>query len=108
MNSILVVKELKMKRRQRTLKEILHKRIVLFILFYIMIIALYFTSVTLSKSAGQLDKNGQVSVARWHVEADLDEKEILKMAKEKIQSKIQGSIAKEIYVKNKIINFVVK
>ena len=65
-----------MKRRQRTLKEILHKRITLFILFYIMIITIYFTSVTLSKNAGQLDKNGQVSVARWHVEADLDEESI--------------------------------
>ena len=42
------------------------------------------------------------------VDVNLNEKEILSLAKDKIKNKIQGDIAKEIYVKNKIINFVVK
>ena len=65
-----------MRKRQKTINEILCKRIILFILFYIMIITMYFTSVTLSKNAGQIDKSGHASVARWHVEANLEENTI--------------------------------
>ena len=42
------------------------------------------------------------------VDASLEENEILSIAKDKIKNKVQGNIIKEIYVKNKIINFVVK
>ena len=42
------------------------------------------------------------------VPVDIEEKEILRLAKEEVKSKITGEIVKEIYVKNKIINFVAK
>ncbi len=42
------------------------------------------------------------------IEVDLDEKEVIALAKQEIENKINGNIIKEIYVKNKIINLVVK
>ena len=42
------------------------------------------------------------------VPANIEEKEILSKAKEEVKSKLTGDIVKEIYVKGKIINFVVK
>ena len=42
------------------------------------------------------------------VDVALDEKEVLDLARDTIKSKLNGNIIKEIYVKNKIINFVVK
>ena len=42
------------------------------------------------------------------IAVDMDEKEVLKLAKAEVQNKINGNIIKEIYVKNKIVNLVVK
>ena len=42
------------------------------------------------------------------VDAGADEKEVINKAKETIKEKLTGDIVKEIYVKGKIINFVVK
>ena len=42
------------------------------------------------------------------VDANADEKEVLTLAKKEVREKITGDIIKEIYVKGKIINFVVK
>ena len=42
------------------------------------------------------------------VAAEADEKEVLSLAKEEIKNKLTGEIVKEIYVKGKIINFVIK
>ena len=42
------------------------------------------------------------------ISADAEEKEILECAKNEVKNKITGDIVKEIYVKGKIINFVVK
>lgn len=43
-----------------------------------------------------------------NINKNLPKEEILKIAKEKISSKINGDIIKEIYVPNRIVNFVVK
>ena len=42
------------------------------------------------------------------VAAEADEKEVLEAAKAEVKEKLTGDIIKEIYVKGKIINFVVK
>lgn len=42
------------------------------------------------------------------VAAEADEKTVLSLAKEEIKNKLTGDIIKEIYVKGRIINFVVK
>ena len=42
------------------------------------------------------------------INPDLDEKEIVKLAKEEVKNKIDGEIVKEIYVKGKILNLVIK
>lgn len=42
------------------------------------------------------------------IDVNLNKDEVLKLAKENIKNKIQTEIVKEIYVPNKIINFVVK
>lgn len=42
------------------------------------------------------------------VEAEADEKEVLRLAKDEVKEKLSGNIVKEIYVKGKIVNFVVK
>ena len=42
------------------------------------------------------------------INPDLDEKEVIKLAKNEVASKIEGDIVKEIYVKGKILNFVIK
>ena len=43
-----------------------------------------------------------------NVDASAGEKEVLELAKKEVESKLTGNIVKEIYVKGKIINFVVK
>ena len=42
------------------------------------------------------------------VDIDLDDENVKKLAKENIKNKLDGEIVKEIYIKGKIINFVVK
>lgn len=42
------------------------------------------------------------------INRNLSKEEILKIAKEKVSNKVNGDIIKEIYVPNRIINFVVK
>ena len=42
------------------------------------------------------------------VDAEADEKTVLSLAREEIKKKLTGDIVKEIYVKGKIINFVIK
>ena len=42
------------------------------------------------------------------IDANASESEVLKSAKQEIEAKINGNIVKEIYVKGKIVNFVVK
>ena len=51
--------------------------------------------------------NGKTKVF-IEVDADLNEKDIIVLAKKEAGDKINGTIIKEIYVKGKIINFVVK
>ena len=43
-----------------------------------------------------------------NVDASAGEKEVLELAKKEVESKLTSNIVKEIYVKGKIINFVVK
>ena len=42
------------------------------------------------------------------INPELDEKEVIKLAKDEVANKLEGDIVKEIYVKGKILNFVVK
>lgn len=42
------------------------------------------------------------------IAAEANEKEVLSLAKEEVKNKLTGDIVKEIYVKGKIINFVIK
>ena len=42
------------------------------------------------------------------VDIDLDDENVKKLARENIKNKLDGEIVKEIYIKGKIINFVVK
>ena len=42
------------------------------------------------------------------VAAEADEKEVLSLAREEVKNKLTGEILKEIYIKGRIINFVIK
>ena len=42
------------------------------------------------------------------VDAEADEKEVLSLAREEVKNKLTGEILKEIYIKGRIINFVIK
>ena len=51
--------------------------------------------------------NGKIK-GTIEIDANLDEKEVLELAKENVKNKIKGDIVKEIYIPKKIVNIVVK
>ena len=65
-----------MRSTKSKMRKVLTKKIKVFLIFYVALVVLYFTSISISRFMSEANGSGDSVVARWHVEADIDTEEV--------------------------------
>ena len=65
-----------MRSTRSKMRKVLSRKIKVFLVFYVALVVLYFTSISISRFMGEANGAGDSLVARWYVNADVDNDEI--------------------------------